>query len=165
MERTLQPSVPTMPTLTSGSPTKAYRRYVLAILVFVYMMNFVDRQILAILGPAIMKEFTLTDSQFGLMYGTAFALLYTTLALPIAWFADRSSRRNIMSVAVLVWSAFTALCGATHSFRQIFLARIGVGVGEAGGVAPAYSFIADYFPKSQRARALSVYSQIGRAHV
>ena len=155
MERTLQPSVPT---LTSGSPTKAYRRYVLAILVFVYMMNFVDRQILAILGPAIMKELTLTDSQFGLMYGTAFALLYTTLALPIAWFADRSSRRNIMSVAVLVWSAFTALCGATHSFTQIFLARIGVGVGEAGGVAPAYSFIADYFPKSQRARALSVYS-------
>lgn len=141
-----------------GAPTKAYRHYVLAVLVIVYMMNFVDRQILAILGPAVIKEFTLTDSQFGLMYGLAFAALYATLALPIAWFADRSSRRNIMSVALLLWSGFTALCGFTHNFLQIFIARIGVGVGEAGGVAPAYSFISDYFPKAQRARALSVYS-------
>ena len=140
------------------TPSTRYRKYVLGILVVVYTLNFVDRQILAILAKPIQAELKLTDSQLGLMGGLAFALLYSTMALPIAAWADRGSRRNIMTWAVALWSGFTALCGLTGSFLTLFLARVGVGVGEAGGVAPAYSMLADYFPKSQRARALAVYS-------
>jgi MFS family permease len=144
--------------MSEPAPTRAYRYYVLGILVLVYTMNFLDRQILGILAGPIKKELDLTDGQLGLMGGLAFAMLYSTLGVPIAWLADRSSRRRIMAYALGLWSAFTALCGFTHSFWQLFLARVGVGVGEAGGVAPAYSLISDYFPKHQRARALAVYS-------
>jgi MFS family permease len=140
------------------TPTSAYRSYVLGLLVVVYTMNFLDRQILGILASSIKKELTLSDSELGLMHGLAFALLYSTLGVPIAWLADRSSRRRIMAYALGLWSAFTAICGFANSFWQLFLARVGVGIGEAGGVAPAYSLIADYFPKHQRARALAVYS-------
>jgi predicted MFS family arabinose efflux permease len=142
----------------SDAPSKAYRTYVLGVLVVVYTLNFVDRQILAILAKPIQAELKLTDGQLGLMGGLAFALLYSTMALPIASWADRGSRRNIMTMALALWSGFTALCGLTSSFLMLFLARVGVGVGEAGGVAPSYSMISDYFPKSQRARALAVYS-------
>lgn len=135
-----------------------YRYLVLATLILVYTLNFLDRQILGILAKPIKDEFGLTDGQFGLMGGLAFALLYTTLAIPIAWLADRFSRVWIMTAALTIWSGFTALCGLTGSFAQLFLARMGVGVGEAGGVAPAYSLIADYFPKHQRARALAAYA-------
>jgi predicted MFS family arabinose efflux permease len=141
-----------------AQPPKRYRYYVLAILVVVYTLNFLDRQVLGILVKPIKAEFGLSDSQVGLMGGLAFASLYATLGLPIAYLADRGSRRRIMSWSLALWSAFTAVCGFTHNFIQIFLARIGVGIGEAGGVAPAYSMISDYFPKQQRARALSVYS-------
>ena len=139
-------------------PTRRYRNYVLGILVVVYTMNFLDRNILAILAAPIKDELGLTDTQLGLMHGLAFAVLYSTLGVPIAWLADRSSRRNIMSWALGLWSGFTALCGLATGFWQLFLFRVGVGVGEAGGVAPAYSMVADYFPKHQRARALAVYS-------
>ena len=142
----------------NAAPTRAYRYYVLGMLVVVYTMNFLDRQILAILAGPIKQELQLTDSQLGLMGGLAFAMLYSTLGIPIAWLADRSSRRRIMAYALGIWSGFTALCGLATSFPQLFLARIGVGIGEAGGVAPAYSMVSDYFPKHQRARALSVYS-------
>jgi len=141
-----------------AQPPKRYRYYVLAILVVVYTLNFLDRQVLGILVKPIKAELGLSDSQVGLMGGLAFASLYATLGLPIAYLADRGSRRRIMSWSLALWSAFTAVCGFTHNFIQIFLARIGVGIGEAGGVAPAYSMISDYFPKEQRARALSVYS-------
>lgn len=130
----------------------------LALLIIVYTLNFVDRQIISILKDPIAAELNLTDSQLGLMGGVAFALLYTTLAIPIAWFADRSSRVWIVTWSLGIWSAFTALCGLTTNFIQLFFARMGVGVGEAGGVAPAYSLIADYFPPKQRARALAIYS-------
>ncbi|MFT3697262.1 MAG: MFS transporter [Kofleriaceae bacterium] len=139
-------------------PTPRYRNYVLAILVVVYTLNFLDRQVLGILVAPIKKELDLTDSQVGLMGGLAFGSLYATMAIPLAWLADRGSRRRIMAWSLALWSAFTAVCGLTHSFVQMFLARVGVGIGEAGGVAPAYSTISDYFPKEQRARALSVYS-------
>ena len=139
-------------------PTRAYRSYVLAILVLVYTLNFLDRQALAILAAPIKRDLGLTDSQLGLMGGLAFAILYSTMALPIAWLADRSSRRRIMAWALGLWSGFTALCGFATGFWHLFLARVGVGVGEAGGVAPAYSMVSDYFPKHQRARALSIYS-------
>jgi len=144
------------PVATATSPR--YRRYVLAILVVVYTMNFLDRQILGILAAPIKKELDLTDGQLGLMGGLAFAMLYSTLGVPIAWLADRSSRRRIMAYALGMWSAFTALCGLAGNFWQLFLCRIGVGVGEAGGVAPAYSLISDYFPRERRARALAIYS-------
>jgi MFS family permease len=138
--------------------SRAYRAYVLAILVLVYTFNFMDRQIVGILAVPIKADLLLTDSQLGLMGGLAFALFYTTLGIPIARVADRVSRTGIMACALALWSAMTAACGLTHSFVQLFLARLGVGVGEAGGVAPAYSLICDYFPRGERARALSVYS-------
>ncbi|MEM9839547.1 MAG: MFS transporter [Pseudomonadota bacterium] len=140
------------------APGVAYRAYVLFILVVVYTFNFIDRQILSILAVPIKAELGLTDTQIGLMSGLAFALFYATLGVPIAMLADRSSRVRIMAVALTLWSAMTAVCGLAGNFWQLFWARLGVGVGEAGGVAPAYSIIADYFPPKERARALAVYS-------
>jgi MFS family permease len=143
----------------SGHPEAlSYRAYVLAVLVLVYTFNFIDRQIIGILAVPIKAELKLDDTQLGLMGGLAFALFYTLLGIPIARLADRVSRVGIMTVALGLWSVMTAVCGITHSFAQLFAARLGVGVGEAGGVAPAYSLICDYFPSRQRARALSVYS-------
>lgn len=135
-----------------------YRYWVLGLLVVVYTFNFLDRQILGILASSIKKDLSLSDTQLGLMGGLAFAAFYTLLGIPIAWLADRWSRVKIMTLALAVWSAFTAVCGLAGSFWQLFFARMGVGTGEAGGVAPAYSLIADYFPPAQRARALAVYS-------
>jgi MFS family permease len=145
----------------SAAPPAAslgYRSYVLVVLVIVYTFNFIDRQIVSILAVPIKAELHLTDSQLGLMGGLAFALFYTLLGIPIARMADRVSRTSIMTVALALWSLMTAVCGLTHGFVQLFMARVGVGVGEAGGVAPAYSLICDYFPAKERARALSVYS-------
>ncbi len=136
----------------------AYRYYVLGLLTVVYTFNFIDRQVLAILAPYIQAEMKFTDSQLGLLGGPAFAVVYSTLALPIAWLADRVSRTSIIATSLAIWSGFTALCGMATGFTFLFGARMGVGVGEAGGVAPSYSLVADYFPKAQRARALAVYS-------
>jgi MFS family permease len=127
-------------------------------LLLVYAFNFIDRQIVGILAGPIKAELALSDTQLGLMGGLAFALLYTLLGIPIGLLADRRSRTWIMTIALTVWSGFTALCGLAGSFWQLFFARMGVGVGEAGGVAPAYSLIADYFPSDKRARALAIYS-------
>ena len=138
------------------SPT--YRTYVMFILVVVYTFNFIDRQIVGILAIPIKADLGLTDTQLGLMGGLAFALFYTGLGIPVAMLADRKNRTWIMTIALTVWSAMTAVCGLAQNFWHLFLARLGVGVGEAGGVAPAYSLISDYFPSHQRARALSVYS-------
>ncbi len=143
---------------TDGGASPSYRSYVLFILVIVYTFNFLDRQIIGILAPAIQEELGLSDTQLGLMGGIAFAVLYSTLGVPIAWLADRVNRVWIMSAALTIWSGMTAVCGLAGNFTQLFLARVGVGVGEAGGVAPAYTLIADYFPANQRARALAIYS-------
>jgi predicted MFS family arabinose efflux permease len=131
---------------------------VLAILLLTYIFNFLDRQILSILQIPIQAELGLDDEQLGLMGGIAFALLYSGLAVPIAWLADRKDRVKIIAVSLGVWSAFTALCGAAQNFWQLFFARMGVGVGEAGGVAPAYALISDYFPPERRARAMAIFS-------
>lgn len=136
----------------------AYRTYVLIVLILVYIFNFIDRQILGILASSIKAELGLTDSELGWMGGWAFALFYTAMGVPIAMLADRFNRTWIITISLTVWSGFTALCGAATGFWQLFLCRLGVGVGEAGGVAPAYSLISDYFPPQQRARALAVYS-------
>lgn len=142
----------------SEAASLAYRSYVLVVLVIVYTFNFIDRQIIGILAVPIKAELVLSDSQLGLMGGLAFALFYTFLGIPIARLADRVSRTGIMTAALALWSLMTAICGLTHGFAQLFMARVGVGVGEAGGVTPAYSLICDYFPPRERARALSVYS-------
>jgi MFS family permease len=134
------------------------RAYILFILVLVYTFNFIDRQIIGILAVPIKADLNLTDTELGLMGGLAFALFYTGLGIPVALLADRFSRTWIMTGALTIWSAMTAACGLATNFWQLFAARLGVGVGEAGGVAPAYSLISDYFPPSQRARAMSIYS-------
>ena len=134
------------------------QRRVLALLLLAYVFNFLDRQILSILKIPIKAELGLTDTQLGLMGGIAFASVYSTLAIPFARYADRGRRVKVIAVAVAVWSGFTALCGVAANFGQLFLARMGVGVGEAGGVAPSYALIADYFPPRSRARALAIFS-------
>ncbi len=138
--------------------SNTYRLYVMVMLFLVYAFNFLDRQIISILAIPIREELGLDDRQLGLLGGIAFALLYSTLGVPIAWLADRTNRVWIITVSLTVWSGFTALCGMAQNFWQLFAARVGVGVGEAGGVAPSYSLIADYFPPEARARALAFYS-------
>jgi MFS family permease len=137
---------------------RGYRFYVLFILFLVYTFNFIDRQIVGILAGSIKADLGLTDTQLGLMGGIAFALLYASLGIPIALLADRFNRVWIVTGSLALWSAFTALCGVAQGFWQLFLFRIGVGIGEAGGVAPSYSLISDYFPPAERARAFAVFS-------
>ncbi len=141
----------------SGNISK-YRHYVLFILTLTYASSFMDRQILSILLEDIKAEFTLTDTQLGLLSGLAFALFYSTLGVPIARLADRYSRTKIIAAAMGIWSVVTILCGMAANFLQLFLARIGVGVGEAGGLAPAHSMISDYYTSEERSRAISLYS-------
>jgi predicted MFS family arabinose efflux permease len=130
----------------------------MAMLLIAYTLNFLDRQIIGILAVPIKADLSLSDAELGLMGGLAFALFYTGLGVPIAMLADRRDRAKIMTIALAVWSLMTAVCGFAQNFWQLFLARLGVGVGEAGGVAPAYTLIADLFPPEKRARALALYS-------
>ncbi|ODP39069.1 spinster family MFS transporter [Sphingomonas turrisvirgatae] len=145
-------------TAQEGQGTPGYRALVLAMLLLVYTFNFLDRQILGILVAPIKADLGLTDTQLGALGGIAFAFLYSILGVPLALIADRTSRTWVVTVSLTVWSGFTALCGMAGNFWQLFLFRIGVGVGEAGGVAPSYAIISDYFPPHQRARALAIYS-------
>lgn len=133
-------------------------RITLAMLLLVYSFNFLDRQILSILAQPVQRDLGLDDGQMGMLGGLAFAALYSTLAIPLALIADRTSRTWVITLSLAVWSAFTALCGTAQNFTQMFLFRLGVGVGEAGGVAPSYALIADTFPPERRARALAIYS-------
>jgi MFS family permease len=137
--------------------SRPYRYYALGLLTTAYVLNFLDRQILAILQEPIKRELQLSDSQLGLLTGFSFALFYVLLGLPIARWADRGVRRSIIGLAVGVWSAMTTLCGLAQSYTQLLLARVGVGVGEAGGSPPAYSMISDMFPQQDRATAYGVY--------
>lgn len=143
---------------TTTTYSKRYRSYVLFILTGVYAFNFIDRQILVILQEPIKNDLNLTDTQLGLLTGLAFAALYVILGLPIARYADKNNRKNIVSISLVVWSAMTALSGLAQNFTQLMLARIGVGVGEAGGSPPAHSIISDYYEPEKRATALSIYS-------
>ena len=136
---------------------KYYRYYVLIMVTVVSMVNIADRLIMSILMEDIKAEFHLSDTQVGLLVGLAFALFYALMSFPIARWADIGNRKNILSLAVILWSGMTALCGAAVGFYSLFFARLGVGVGEAGGSPPTYSLIADYFKPSERARAMGVY--------
>jgi len=138
--------------------SELYKNYVLLMLTIVYVFNFVDRQILVVLQESIKADLGLSDTQLGLLSGLSFAIFYVSLGIPIARLADRSNRRNIVSVSLVVWSAMTAACGLAQNFYHLLLARIGVGIGEAGGSPPAHAMISDYFPEEKRATALSIYS-------
>lgn len=136
---------------------QTYRYYVLGILTLTSMLSIADRLVMSILLEDIKADFAMTDTQLGLLAGLAFTLFYATLGIPIARLADKANRKNIVAAALIVWSAMTALCGAATGFISLFLARLGVGVGEAGGSPPSYSIIADYFKPDERARAMGIY--------
>ena len=140
------------------TPSNNYRRYVLLMLMGVYAFNFIDRQLLVILQESIKADLGLSDTQLGLLTGFSFALFYVTLGLPIARLADKYNRVNIVAISLTVWSGVTALSGLVSNFVQLLLARIGVGIGEAGGSPPSHAIISDYYPPEKRATALSIYS-------
>ena len=136
--------------------SRGYLNYVVAVLWVVMLLRFVDLQIVAVLLESIRREFEVSDTLLGLMTGSAFAIFYGTLGVPIAWLADRYNRRNIIVAAVGLWSAMTALCGLAGSFTSLFIARMGVGVGEAGGQPPAYSLVSDYVPPEKRSSVFAI---------
>ncbi|MDP4597764.1 MAG: MFS transporter [Pseudomonadales bacterium] len=152
----------------AGFGSKRYRTYVLSALTLIYILNFVDRGLLAVVGPDLIPELGISDTQFGLLTGFGFALLYTIVGIPLARFADRANRVWIMTVCVALWSLMTALCGlATEvtigsitfgAFWILLMCRVGVGIGEAGCTPPANSLIADYFAPRERSQALGVYA-------
>lgn len=135
-----------------------YSYVVAAFLCLVYTFNFLDRQFLTVLAEPVRRDLHLSDTQLGMLTGLMFALFYTICGIPIAALADRTNRVRVMAVACGLWSLFTALCGFAGGFASLALARIGVGVGEAGGSAPSYAIIADYFPPEKRGTGLAIYS-------
>jgi predicted MFS family arabinose efflux permease len=138
--------------------TPRARRYTLLLLVLVFTSSHVDRQIVAILAQPIKEAFQISDTEVGLLTGFMFALFYATLGMPMAMWSDRGNRRNIIAISIALWSAMTALCGAAQSFWQLLLARIGVGVGEAGSNPPSHSIIADLYAPHERATAMAVFA-------
>jgi MFS family permease len=149
-------STPASAPVISASP--AYVWYVVGVCFVVYTVNFVDRQILAILLSPIKQELGLKDVHLGLLSGTAFGIFYATLGIPIGRLADRYSRKNVMAICIALWSLMTALSGATRGFAALLACRVGVGIGEAGGSPPAISLISDYVSPARRASALAIFS-------
>lgn len=145
------------PTAPSPVPER-YRRYALWVLLVIYILNFLDRQIVSILAEPIKHDLHLADWQLGVMNGLAFALFYTVLGIPIARLAETGNRPRIIAAAAGVWSLFTMACGFAQNFAQLVLCRVGVGVGEAGCTPPAHSLITDYTPREKRASALAFYA-------
>ena len=152
------PTNPTVSETAKAYSKPSYRYLVLGVLTIVYVSNFVDRQVINVLAQFIIEDLGLTDGQFGMLSGLAFAFIYTCLGIPIARIADLSNRRNVIVVSVAIWSLMTVACGYAQNFGQLFLARFGVGIGEAGGSPPSHSIVSDIFPAEQRATALSIYS-------
>ena len=147
-----------MASSTAPVPRPLYASLVLAILFLVYVLNFLDRQLLSILAKPVQDELGITDGQLGLLGGLYFALFYCVLGVPVAWLADRGNRVRILALACALWSAATIACGLARSYPQLAAARMAVGIGEAGGVPPSYSIISDYFPPHRRGIALGLYN-------
>lgn len=145
-------------TIPDAPDSRHYRWYALGVLVLVFTSSHVDRQIMGILLEPIKQELGASDTQMGFLVGITFAIFYATLGVPIAMLADRFNRRNIIVWAVTMWSAMTVLCGYAQSFAQLALARIGVGVGEAGSNPPSHSMISDMFPVHERATAMAIFA-------
>ena len=135
-----------------------YAWAVLTLLCIVYVLNFLDRQLLSILAKPIQDELGITDGQLGRLGGLYFALFYCILGIPVAWLADRGNRVRVLTIACALWSAATIACGMSHSYGQLAAARMSVGIGEAGGVPPSYSIISDYFPPERRGLALGLFN-------
>jgi predicted MFS family arabinose efflux permease len=133
-------------------------RLVLWTLTFVYVINFLDRSLLGILAKPIQDSLHITDGQLGLIGGLYFAFFYCFIAIPVGWLADRTSRVGVLSLACVVWSAATSFCGLAANYTQLVIARMLVGVGEAGGVPPSYALITDYFPSGRRGMAFGIYN-------
>lgn len=148
----------TEPERNGAYPPPTYAWYVVVVLTIAYVVSFLDRQILALLVEPIRSDLGLSDTQMGLVMGAAFALFYTVLGIPIGRLADRYSRRGIIAVGITIWCVMTAACGLSRNFAQLFLARVGVGVGEATLNPSAFSLISDYFPRERRGRAVSFYN-------
>lgn len=139
-------------------PSAAYSWYVVVVLTVAYTFSFIDRQIMALMVEPIRRDLGITDTQFSLLLGLAFAIFYTLLGIPIARLADRYSRRSIIAVGITIWCLMTAVSGLARNYGQLFLARVGVGVGEAALSPSALSLISDYFPKETRGRAVAFYT-------
>jgi predicted MFS family arabinose efflux permease len=142
----------------SATPSAGRAWFVLGVLCFVYVLNFLDRQLLAILAKPIRDELGLSHGQIGLISGLYFAMFYCFISVPVAWFADRTNRVRVVSLACGLWSAATAACGFAGNYGQLAAARMTVGVGEAGGVPPSYAIISDYFRPGTRGTALGLYN-------
>ncbi|HAJ75103.1 MAG: MFS transporter [Gammaproteobacteria bacterium] len=147
-----------MPTVDNPYDSSATRNYALVLLTIVYAFNFIDRQLLSVLQESIKVDLSLSDSQLGLLTGFAFAMFYVSAGIPIARWADRGNRRNIVAMSVGIWSFMTAISGFAQNYAQLLVARIGVGIGEAGGSPPSHSIVSDIFPPARRASALAFYS-------
>ena len=142
----------------TGFGSKGYRTYVLLMLMVIYTLNFIDRNLIGVLAEPIITTFSLSDTQFGLLASWPFAIFYAVMGLPIAMAADRLNRVNIIVICIVLWSVMTALCGIAAGFLTLMLFRIGVAIGEAGCTPPANSIIGDYYPAKSRATALGIYS-------
>lgn len=152
-DRVIDESIPTDPTL----PSPAYARYAIGLLMVVYMLSFLDRQVMSILAEPIKRDLGLADWQIGAVSGLAFALFYTLVGIPVARLSEHGHRPYIIATAISIWSGFTILCGFAQSFIHLALARFGVGTGEAGCTPPALSLIADYVPRERRSSAVAIY--------
>lgn len=159
LSATLSKSASAVEGRTNGAPySRIYVWYVTLLLTLVYALNFLDRMALAVLAPLVKADLHLSDAQLGLMVGLAFSLFFAICGIPIARWADRGTRRNIVALALAAWSAMTALSGLAQNAWQLFLARVGVGIGEAGCVPPSHSLLCDYVPLKQRAGTFAVYT-------
>lgn len=148
------PLSPTASSTRSGNNPS----FVLGMLCFVYVLNFLDRQLLSILAKPIQDSLGITDGQLGLISGLYFAMFYCFIAIPVGWLADRTSRVGVLSVACAIWSGATVACGMAANYGQLVVARMAVGIGEAGGVPPSYAIITDTYPPGKRAAALGIFN-------
>ena len=149
---------PTAPVNADDVSTLGQRWYVLFIMMLAYTINIADRYVMSTVLEPIRLELGLTDSGVAFLTGVSLALFYVTMGIPLSWIADRYNRKNLLAFSVAVWSAMTALCGMSHGYMQLLLARIGVGIGEAGGTPSSNSIVADYFPASRRAMAMTIFA-------
>lgn len=145
-------------TAIGGSVRRPRAGLVLGMLCFVYVLNFLDRQLISILAKPVQDALHISDSQLGRLTGLYFALFYCFIAIPVGWLADRTHRVNVLAAACALWSAATAACGMAGSYGQLAVARMAVGVGEAGGVPPSYAIISDYFPRERRGTAMAIFN-------
>jgi MFS family permease len=157
-ERPAMSATPSDSAVGAPPPAGPYARYVLGVLVLVYVFNFLDRQILSILAERIREDLAVSDAELGFLYGTAFAVFYAVFGIPLGRLADTWDRRKLIALGLAAWSGMTALSGMARSFPELAAARIGVGIGEASAAPAAYSLLSDWFPAARRATALAIYS-------